>query len=162
MFGPFWVAFIWYARRHFYSKMWASSSKNVHPCHLDVCSCCSTYLKHLSLITLPTPPFLNDHLNARSGKDILRNKKGPTIKHTNNYSSTLTLKGHVRQITKIPYPKFRCIITLDLEIPPKIQQDIFTIGSFPNYSCPHFKELVTKALGKRGQWTNCKHLYFIF
>jgi hypothetical protein len=22
--------------------------------------------------------------------------------------------------------------------------------------------MVTKAFGKRGQWTNCKHLYFIF
>jgi hypothetical protein len=142
--------------------MRASSSKNVHPCHLSICSRYSTYLKHLSLITLATPPFLDDHLNARSKKDILRNKKGPTIKHPNNYSSTLTLKGHVRQITMIPHPGFRYIITLDLGIPPKIQQDMITIGSFPNYSCPYFKELVTKALGKRGQWTNCKHLYFIF
>ena len=36
------------------------------------------------------------------------------------------------------------------------------IESFPNYSCYYLKEMVTKVLGKRGQWINCKYLYFIF
>jgi hypothetical protein len=110
----------------------------------------------------PTPPFPDDHPKARSGKNIRRNKKVPTTKHANNCVSVLTLKAHVRQITMIPHPGYRCIVTLDSEIPPNIQQYLIIIGIFPDCSCPYFKEMVTKASGKRGQWTNCKHLYFIF
>jgi hypothetical protein len=109
-----------------------------------------------------TPPFPDGHPNTRSGKNIQKNKKAPTIKHANNCASTLILKGHVRQITMIPHPGIGCIITLDSRIPPKIQQYMITIGSFPDCSCLYFKEMMTKALGKRGQWANCKHLYFIF
>jgi hypothetical protein len=58
--------------------------------------------------------------------------------------------------------EYRCIITLDSKIPPNIQQYMITIGTFPDCSCPYFKEMVTKALSKQGQWANCKHLYFIF
>jgi hypothetical protein len=39
---------------------------------------------------------------------------------------------------------------------------MITNGTFPKCSCPYFKEMVMKALGKQGQWANCKHLYFIF
>jgi hypothetical protein len=62
----------------------------------------------------------------------------------------------------ILHPGYRCIITLDLEILPNIQQYMITIGTFPDCSCPYFKEMVTKALGKQGQWSTFKHLYFIF
>jgi hypothetical protein len=62
----------------------------------------------------------------------------------------------------IPHPGYGYIITLDSGIPPNIQQYMITIGTFPNCSCPYFKEMVTKALGKQGQWANCKYLYFIF
>ena len=53
-------------------------------------------------------------------------------------------------------------MTLDSGTPPKIEQYMMTIGQFPDCSCPYFKEMSTKALGKRGQWSNCKHLYYIF
>jgi hypothetical protein len=109
----------------------------------------------------PTPTCPDDHPKYK-GKNIRRNKKAPTTKHSNNCASTLTLKGCLRHVTMIPHPGFGCIVTLDLGVVPKIQQYMITIGSFPNCSCPYFKEMVTKALGKRGQWKNYKHLYFIF
>jgi hypothetical protein len=62
----------------------------------------------------------------------------------------------------IPHLGYGCIIALDSGIPPKIQQHMITIGTFPDCSYPYFKEMVTKALGKQGQWANCKHLYFVF
>jgi hypothetical protein len=43
----------------------------------------------------------------------------------------------------IPHPGFGCIVTLDSGALLKVQQYLITIG-------------------KRGQWTNCKHLYFVF
>ena len=116
----------------------------------------------VDMASYPTPPILDDHSKARSSKNIRRNKKAPTTKHANNCASTLTLKAHVRQITMIPHPGYGCIITLDLGIPPNIQQYMITIGTFLDYSCLCFKEMVIKAFGKRGQWANCKHLYVIF
>jgi hypothetical protein len=116
----------------------------------------------VDVASYPTPPFPDDHPKARSRKNIRRNKKVPTTKHANNCTSTLILKVHVRQITMIPHPGYGCIITLVLGIPPNIHQYMITIGTFPDCSCPYFKEMVTTALGKRGQWANCKHLYFIF
>jgi hypothetical protein len=116
----------------------------------------------LIMASYPIPPFLDDHPKARSGKNIRRNKKAPITKHANNCTSPLTLKANVQQITMIPHPGYRCIITLNSGIPPNIQQYMITIGTFPDCSCPYFKEMVMKALGNRGQWANCKHLYFIF
>jgi hypothetical protein len=86
----------------------------------------------------------------------------PTTNHANNCTSGLTLKDHVRQITMIPHLGYRCIITLDSDILPNIQQYMITIVTFPDCSFLYFKEMVMKALGKQGQWANCKYLYFIF
>jgi hypothetical protein len=114
-----------------------------------------------NLTSYPTQPFPDDHPITRSSKNIQRNNKVPSTKHTNNCASTLTLKGLLRQITMIIYPKFGCIITLNFGIRPNTYLYMITIGSFPDYSCPYFKEIMTKTLDKRGQWANCKHLYFI-
>jgi hypothetical protein len=43
---------------------------------------------------------------------------------------------------------FGCIVTLDLEVLLKIHKYMITIGSFPDCSCPYFKEMATKALSK--------------
>jgi hypothetical protein len=61
----------------------------------------------------------------------------------------------------IPHPGFGCIVILDSRAPPKVQQYLITIGSFPDCSCEYFKDMATKSLGKRGQWVSCKHLYFV-
>jgi hypothetical protein len=114
----------------------------------------------LSSYSIPTSP--DDHPKTRSYKNIRRNKKAPTIKHAKNYVSSLTLKGYLRQVTMIPHLGFSYIITLDSEVPPKVQQYMITIGSFPEYSCEYFKNMAAKSLDKRGQWANCKHLYFVF
>jgi hypothetical protein len=49
----------------------------------------------IDVASYPTPPFPDDHPNARSGKNIQKNKKAPTTKHANNCASALTLKAHV-------------------------------------------------------------------
>jgi hypothetical protein len=51
----------------------------------------------VDVASYPIPPFPDNHPKARSGKNIRRNKKTPTTKHTNNCASALTLKTHVRQ-----------------------------------------------------------------
>jgi hypothetical protein len=116
----------------------------------------------LNLLSHPTLAFLDDHPNMRLDKNIRRYKKAPSTEHANNCIFVPTLEGSLQQITLILRPGFGCIITLDLGTLPKIQQYMITIGSFPNCSSSYFKEMETKALGKRGQWTSCKHLYFVF
>ena len=41
----------------------------------------------------PTPPFLDDHPKVRSSKNIWRNKKASTTKHTNNCAFVLTWRA---------------------------------------------------------------------
>jgi hypothetical protein len=62
----------------------------------------------------------------------------------------------------IPHLGFGYIVTFDSEVLPKIQHYMITIGSFLKCSCQYFKDMAMKALDKRGQWANCKHLYFVF
>jgi hypothetical protein len=108
------------------------------------------------------PEFPANQPGTRSGKKIRRNPNAPTTKQANNCASALILKALVRQVTMVPHPGFGCIIKIDSGTMPIVEQYMVTIGSFPECSCPNFKEMSTKALGKRGQWANCKHLYFLF
>ena len=108
------------------------------------------------------PAFPDDHPKRRFGKNIRRNPNAPSTKHSNNCAFALSLKGRLRNVSMVPIPALGCIVSLDSGTPPKIEQYLITIGQFPDCSCPYFKEMSTKALGKRGQWSNCKHLYFIF
>jgi hypothetical protein len=112
-----------------------------------------------SFSTLASP---DEYPKTRSGKTIRRNNNTPTTTQANNCASSLTLKGHLCKVTMIPHPGFGCIVTLDSGAPPKVEQYLITIGSFPECSCEHFKDMATKSLGKRGQWASCKHLYFVF
>jgi hypothetical protein len=114
----------------------------------------------LSSYPIPTSP--EEHPKIRSGKKIRRIKNAPTTKQANNYASSLILKGPICKVTMIPHPGFGCIVTLDSGAPPKVEQYLITIGSFPDCSCEYFKDMATKSLGKRGGWASCKHLYFVF
>lgn len=114
------------------------------------------------LSRVEVPESAAEHPSMRSGKKIRRNPNGPTTKQANNCASALTLKAMVHQVTMVPLPGFGCIITLDSGTAPSIEQYMITISAFPECTCPYFKEMSAKALGKRGQWANCKHLYFLF
>ena len=111
---------------------------------------------------VPAPKYSSDYPSIRSGKKIRRNPKSPTTKQANNCASSLTLRAVISQVTIVPHPGFGCIITLHSGIQPSIQQYVVTVGAFPECTCPYFKEMCARALGKRGQWANCKHLYYLF
>jgi hypothetical protein len=49
-------------------------------------------------LTLASP---DDYPKTKSSKNFRRNKNAPTTKHANNYTSSLTLKGHLCQVTMI-------------------------------------------------------------
>lgn len=62
----------------------------------------------------------------------------------------------------VPHPGFGCIVALISGVQPREEKYMLTISSFPDCTCPNFKEMKIRCLGKRGTWANCKHLYFIF
>jgi hypothetical protein len=115
-----------------------------------------------NLASFPTPISANECPKTRSGKSIRMNNNAPTMKQANNCASSLTLKGQICKVTMIPHPGYGCIVTLNFGTPLKVQQYLITIGTFPECSCEYFKDMATKSLGKRGGWTSCKHLYFVF
>ena len=116
----------------------------------------------IDLLAYPTPAYPDEFPTRRSGKNIRRNKKAPSTKHANNCASALSLKGTVRKLCMLPAPALGCIVSLDSGTSPKVQQYYLTISQLPACTCPYFKEMATKAIGKRGQWANCKHLYYFF
>ena len=116
----------------------------------------------LDVLGLQVPESPAEHPSTRSGKKIRRNPKAPTTKQANNCASALTMKAVIREVTMVPHPGFGCIIALDSGTSPAIERYMITVSAFPECTCPYFKEMATKALGKRGQWANCKHLYFLF
>ena len=115
-----------------------------------------------SLASFPSPANADDFPKSRSGKSIHRNNNAPNIQQANNCASSLTLNSQIRKVTMILHPGYGCIVTLDSRAPPKVQQYLITIGSFPECSCQNFKDMATKSLGKHGRWASCKHLYFVF
>jgi hypothetical protein len=114
----------------------------------------------LSIYTIPAYP--DEFPTRRSGKNIRRNKKAPSTKHANNCASALSFRGTVRKLCMLPAPALGCIVSLDSGTPPKVQQYYLTISQLPACTCPYFKEMSRNAIGKRGQWANCKHLYYLF
>jgi hypothetical protein len=115
-----------------------------------------------NLASFPTPASADDCPKTRSGKSIRRNNNAPSTKQANNCAFVLTLNGQIRKVTMIPHPRYGCIVILDSGAPPKVQQYLITIGTFPECSCEFFKDMATRSLGRRGGWASCKHLYFVF
>jgi hypothetical protein len=81
-----------------------------------------------SFSTLASP---DEFPKTRSGKSIHRNNNALTTKQANNCVSSLTLKVHICKVTMISHPGYGCIVTLDSGAPPKVQQYLITIGTFP-------------------------------
>ena len=77
-------------------------------------------LPPFDLSSYSTPTSSDDHPKTKLCKNIRRNKNAPTMKHVNNYASSLTLKGHLCQVIMIAHLGFGCIIILDFGVPLKI------------------------------------------
>lgn len=66
---------------------------------------------------------------------------------------------YVTDVTAIPYPGYGIVISFDCG-----NDNIYhiTINTFPQCSCTDFVKMSAASLGKKGQWVNCKHMYYIF
>ena len=110
----------------------------------------------------PCPESPEEYPKRRFGKNIRRNSKAPTTKHSNMYASAQYVKGKVVEVTMLPSPALGAIVRFESSQGSKASQYLITIGQFPSCDCPFFKDMSSKSLGKRGQWVNCKHMYYVF
>jgi hypothetical protein len=102
---------------------------------------------------------LNIYPTTQNSKSIQRNTNAPTVEHRNKWESARNIKGTVLGVTVLPFPGLGAIILLESEVEPNKKVYQITISLFPEYTCPDFLNMAVAAIGKRGQYINCKHLY---
>lgn len=114
------------------------------------------------MTTYVSPAFPDEFPKQRCRKNIRPNNKAPTTRHANNCASALMLKSPLRKLSMVLVPTLGCIVILDSGTSPRVQKYDLTISQLLGCTCLNFKEMATKALGRYGQWANCKHLYYVF
>ena len=67
--------------------------------------------------------------------------------------------SQVTNVTAIPYPGYKVVITLDNG---KGKVYYISITDFPSCTFPLFLKMMSGALGERLQWIYYKHVYYIF
>ena len=84
----------------------------------------------------------------------------PLSEHMKKWESTLHMDGYyVVGVTLIPYPGYGCIITI---VSKEEKTHLVSIAYIPQCTCPDFVKILALAVGKKGQWVSCKHLYYVF
>lgn len=82
----------------------------------------------------------------------------PLPEHKNKWESTLHMDGYnVVGVIAIPYLGSRYIITI---VSKEEKMNLMSIES--QSICPDCVKMFLMAMGKRGEWVLCKHLYYIF
>jgi hypothetical protein len=65
-------------------------------------------------------------------------------------------------ITILPFLGLGAVISLESGVEPDKKVYQITISHFPECTCLDFLNMAMASFGKRGQYINCKHLYYIF
>jgi hypothetical protein len=110
----------------------------------------------------PGPANPDIYPTTRNSKCIRRNANAPTIEHRNKWESARNIKGTVLGVIVLPFPGLGAIISLESGVDPNKKVYRITISHFPECTCPDFQNMAVGSIGKRGQYVNCKHLYYIF
>jgi hypothetical protein len=95
----------------------------------------------------------------RHGFAIQRIKDVPTSEQRNKWSSAALMNNcYVSNFFAIPYPGWYCVITL---VTGKEKSYCITFTNLPSSLCLDFQMIQFEALGKKGKWMYCKHVYYI-
>ena len=93
------------------------------------------------VLAYPIPSSPDEHPHSWAGKVIRRNPKASTVKQQNNCAFALTVNGRIGKVTMVPHPGFGCIVSFYSGAQPHSKNYMVTISSFPECSCPNFKEM---------------------
>jgi len=107
----------------------------------------------------PIQPNPTSYNTFRHGYAIRRSMDPPSIEQRNKWSSTALMNNcYVSKLDALPYPGWGCVITL---VTGKDKSYCVTFTGLPGCSCPGFLKMQSEALGKKGKWLYCKHVYYI-
>ena len=99
---------------------------------------------------------------TRKSKSIQWSNSGLSSKQLLNINFAKAMQASILKVTMIPQPGFSCIITLQSKSCPTEYVYQQTVNSYPDCTCPTFKETMSK-FGRRGfAFKPCKHFYYIF
>jgi hypothetical protein len=110
----------------------------------------------------PGPPNPDIYPTTWNNKSIWRNANAPTAEHCNKWKSARNIKGTVLGVTILPFSSLGAIISLESGVEPDKKVYRITISHFRECICPDFFNMAVASIGKRGQYVNCKYLYYIF
>jgi hypothetical protein len=99
---------------------------------------------------------------TRNGKKIRRAPKVPSTDQRNKWESARNVQGTIIDVTVLPHPGFGTIISLQSGAEPNHNVYRITLSNYPECTCLDFKTMAVASIGKRGQYMNCKHLYYIY
>jgi hypothetical protein len=108
---------------------------------------------------MPNPDI---YPTTQNSKTIRRNANAPTVEHRNKWKNARNIKGTVLGDTILPFPSLRAIIFLESGVEPDKKVYQITISHFPKCTYLDFLNMAMVSIGKRGQYVNCKHFYYIF
>jgi len=114
------------------------------------------------LWTHPKPPNSDRVPTIRSGKSVRRNPKAPGEAHRNQWESARNVKVTIVGVNLLPYPSLGAIVVLQSGVEPTTNTYNITLCNFPACTCPHYHSMTSSAIGRRGMYVNCKHLYYVF
>ena len=114
------------------------------------------------LWSAPRPLHADRIPSTRNGKNVRRNPKAPMEAHRNQWESARNVKASILRVNLLPYPGLGAIIVLQSGVEPNEHVYNVTLCNFPSCTCPHYVSMNSSAIGRRGQYVNCKHLYYIF
>jgi hypothetical protein len=92
----------------------------------------------------------------------LVNVNAPTTEHRNKWESARNIKRMVFGVIVLLFLGLGAIISLEFGVPPNEKIFGVFINHFPEYTSLDFLNMATASIGKRRQYVNCKHLYYIF
>ena len=116
-------------------------------------------LVEFSSLQVPENP---DHFpGTKKSKCVQQSNIGPSSKQLLSINSAMALEASILKVTMIPQPRFGCVISLQSKPSPTNSVYQLIVSSYPDYTCPTFKETMSK-FGRRGfAYKHCKHLYYI-
>jgi len=110
----------------------------------------------------PPPKDVDVYLIVMNNQTIWRIANAWTIEKWNKWENASNIKGQILAVTLPPFLGLGAIVSLEIVLEyNKIFYQI-TMGMFWVCTYPDFMSMVVSAIASREQYTNCKHLYYLY
>jgi hypothetical protein len=111
---------------------------------------------------IPEPDDPQKYLIYRNGRTTRRNlNRDIFVAQLSRWESSTLVDVEISYVTLVPSPGIGAVIDLVSKHGNEAKEYKVNIGHFPECSCIDVQQMVIK-FKKRGQYYNCKHLYYVY